>query len=287
MIHIHKLSYHAFPGIIAAKIFKKKVLIKIANSGAYSDITQMQKNVLIPGQKLMLPLSIKADKIVTVNKKMINELINIGVSSKKIAFIPNGVKIKHIAKQKYQNNEKIIVTFIGRLHAQKSVNILLKAFKKVSNKKPNLKLELWIIGDGPLRIELENLSKRLKINKSVTFYGNISDISKKLALTDIFVLPSLSEGMSNSLLEAMAYGLPCIATRIDGNKELIKDGINGILVPAKNAGALSDTILKLVDDKKLRKIMGKNAFENVKKKYCIKNVAKQYIKEYELLLKTN
>jgi glycosyltransferase involved in cell wall biosynthesis len=288
LIHIHKLSYHAFPGILAGKFFKKKILIKIANSGSYSDIKQMQKNVLIPGQKLMLPLTINADQIVAVNKKIIKELIDAGVPPKKVIFIPNGVKISQLEENKNNySNGKTIVTFIGRLHPQKSVHILLKAFKKVYEMRPHLNLKLWIIGDGPQRYELEHLSKQQQINKHVVFYGNVQNISEKLNLTDIFVLPSLAEGMSNSLLEAMAHGLPCIATRIGGNQELITNGINGILVPAKNVNALYDAILKLVDDKKLRQMMGKISLERVKGNYCIKDIAKRYIEEYEYLLKSS
>jgi glycosyltransferase involved in cell wall biosynthesis len=142
---------------------------------------------------------------------------------------------------------------------------------------------LSLVGDGPLRRELEALTGDLGLAGQVTFCGQVEDVSSRLAKADVFVLPSVAEGMSNALLEAMAHSLPCIASHIASNLELIRHGDNGWLVPPENAADLAQALASLVDDEALRSRLGQRARQVVDAEYSLDSVAQRYLALYRRL----
>jgi glycosyltransferase involved in cell wall biosynthesis len=286
LIHIQKLSYPAFPGVIAGRLFHKKTIIKIANSGQYSDIRRMRENYLLPGQKMMLSSTLTADKMIAVNNQIISELKEAGVPSKRIVFIPNGVELDlSRCKSDYGLHDPVTIVFIGRLHPQKALDVLLKAFHQVIDIRPNLNWRLSLIGEGSLRKDLEKLSDQLGIKALVKFRGAVDNVSDHLTQADIFVLPSRAEGMSNAMLEAMAYGLPCVASSISANKDLIENGEQGLLVEPGNPSDLAEAITRLAGDDKLRQKCGKMSVKMIKANYELTAIAKKYVQNYQHLLK--
>lgn len=285
LVHIHLLSYPAFPSVLAGRWFGKKTIIKISNSEQDSDIRRMEQSDLIPGQRQMLPLTLEADCMVAINKKIVDELTEVNVSPDRIVVIPNGVELNGTGhKTDYSFNETVTLLFVGRLHPQKGLAVLLPAFQQVLQARPDLNWRLWLLGDGLLRPELEARAGQLGIAHALKFWGKVDDVPGYLARADLFVLPSRSEGMSNALLEAMAYGLPCVATCISGNIDLIQDGQNGLLVPPGDETALANGILQLAADRALRQKVGSAAYQTVKNEYSLDRVAQKYIKLYETLL---
>jgi glycosyltransferase involved in cell wall biosynthesis len=282
VIHIHKLSYPAFPAVLAGRLLSKKTMIKIANSGQNSDIRQMEANHLLPGQRQMLPVSLSSDRIVAVNKGIITELGRAGVSLQRIELIPNGVELNSPAAQRdYKLGGTVTLVFVGRLVPQKGLDILLPAFQQVVSNQPHLQWRLWLLGDGVMRAELETLAQQFGITEHVKFWGKVNAVSDYLVQADIFVLPSRAEGMSNALLEAMGHGLPCIATRIDGNVDLIQHGINGLLVTPDDKLELAEALINLVGDEALRQKVGKSAYRTIETEYSLDRVAQRYISLYE------
>jgi glycosyltransferase involved in cell wall biosynthesis len=285
VIHIHKLSYPAFPAVLTGRLLSKKTMIKIANSGQNSDIRQMEANHLLPGQKQMLPVSLGSDRLVAVNKGIIVELGEAGVSLQRIELIPNGVELTLPAAQRdYKLDGTVTVIFVGRLVLQKGLDILLPAFQQVVSSQPHLQWRLWLLGDGVMRAELETLAQQLGVAEQVKFWGPVNGVSDYLAQADIFVLPSRAEGMSNALLEAMGHGLPCIATRIDGNLDLIQHGLNGLLVTPDDTLELAEALINLVGNEALRQKVGKSAYQTIETEYSVDRVAQRYISLYETLL---
>ena len=285
LIHIHKLSYPAFPCVIAGRLFRKRTLVKIANSGRYSDIRRMRKNYLLWGQKKMLAATLTADRIVAVNNQIISELKKAGVSSKRIVLIPNGVELDpSMRKTDYGLNDPVVVIFTGRLHPQKALDVLIRAFHQSINSRPDLEWRLSIIGEGPLRTDLEKLSAQLGIAPNVKFWGSVHNVSHHLVKADIFVLPSWAEGMSNAMLEAMAIGLPCVASSINANKDLIEHSKQGLLVTPGDPNDLASAIIRLVGDERLRRKLGTSSFQEIQAKYNLDTVARQYIVNYRQLL---
>ena len=287
LIHIHMLGYPAFPGTLAGQRLGKRTIIKIANSGQGSDIRHMQENALLPGQRQMLSVTLGADRMVAINEAIVTELNQAGVAQKRIVVIPNGVETDKIEqKRAYRIDDTVTLVSMGRLHPQKGFDVLLPALKRIIHDRPDVGWRLWLLGDGPLRSELEIMAHHLGIDQQVKFWGKVNNVPTYLSQADIFVLPSRAEGMSNALLEAMAHGLPCVATQISGNVDLIQHGENGLLVPPDNEAALAKAIIHIVDDAVTRQQVGTRARQTVETNYDIEKVAGMYIALYNSLMQS-
>jgi len=197
---------------------------------------------------------------------------------KDVTYIPNGVDTKLFSPSRHRTNSDFRILFVGRLIEQKGVKYLLEAVAKILKEKgaSSGKVFCDIVGDGPLRQELESLSKSLGIDNVVTFHGWV--VREKLPVmyqqADVFVLPSFDEGMPNVILEAMASRLPIIATNIRGNNELIGNGTNGFLY--KQHPELPTILQNIMDNKYLRETIGKAARER-SMDYSWEHVARDYI----------
>ncbi|MFO7992134.1 MAG: glycosyltransferase [Thermoplasmata archaeon] len=152
---------------------------------------------------------------------------------------------------------EVKVLYAGRLHELKGLNYLIRAFSRVRKKYPGA--ELLIVGGGALKDELEEWAVKEGVDEDVKFTGEVehSELIKYYQSSDIFVLPSLSEGLSNVIMEAMACGLPVIATDVGGNPELVKHERGGLIVNAKDIPSLQRSLGRLLDDPELRGKMGK------------------------------
>jgi glycosyltransferase involved in cell wall biosynthesis len=292
IIHVHQVLYPAFVSTLIGKgILKKPILAKMGCSGLTSDIRNLKH---FPFGSLQLKYLIKKmDYLVTVNKEGREEFHALGYPLGRIRSIPNGVALPSGRKAEYDQVLFLITTV--RLDKQKGIDILLKAWARVVTHENNL--NLLIIGKGPHEREFKDLCQSLGISDSVKFMGEVIQVEEHLKQSDIFVLASRAEGMSNSLLEAMSYGLTCIATNISGNVELIAGKAqieihpgefvvaqNGILVSPEDEEALSRAISFLVGDRKTRESLGKNAREYIKNNYSIELIADKYIELYCHLL---
>jgi len=293
ILHVHQVLYPAFIAtLIGGGILKKPVLAKMACSGLTSDIRNIRRFPL--GDLQLKYLIKKTDRLVTVNEEGGKEFHALGYPLSKIRHIPNGVALVQDGKT-YSSRINYIITTV-RLDYQKGIDILLKAWSRIKANQNNLKL--LTIGKGPHETEFKSLSQSLGISGSVEFIGEVPQVEDYLKKADIFVLASRAEGMSNSLLEAMGYGLTCIATNISGNVELIAGkgrseihpgefmvARNGILINSEDAEALSRAVDFLVGDQKIREMLGKNARECIKNNYSIDLIADNYIELYRHLLR--
>ena len=160
-----------------------------------------------------------------------------------------------IYKEKRQN----IIVSVGRLVEQKNHKFLINTFAKISKKYPDYKLIIY--GEGILREELTDLIEKLNLKDKVILYGNASDIEEKIYDVKMFILPSIWEGMPNALMEAMALGLPCIATNCPsgGPEFLIQNDVNGKLIQCDNDKELEEAITKIIEDEEYAKKIGENA----------------------------
>lgn len=174
-----------------------------------------------------------------------------------------------------------IVGSIGRLAEQKGYRYLLEAIPPILSGNPNI--QFIIIGDGELRDSLEQQARSLNICSNVTFTGPRTDISDLLSIIDLFVSPSLWEGLPTVILESMASETPVIATDIPGSRDLIVNNHSGLLVPPANPNALSQAILHAIGSPILMEQWVKNAREIVQK-FSIENIARNYESLYEDLV---
>jgi sugar transferase (PEP-CTERM/EpsH1 system associated) len=180
----------------------------------------------------------------------------------------------------------LIVGTVGRLTPVKDQQILLHAAANIRANHSGLrdKLRLVIVGDGPLRSELEQLIQRLDLEDTVWLAGDRKDVPELLQAMDLFALPSLGEGISNTVLEAMASSLPIVATAVGGNMELVEEGFNGGLVPVGDCQALSNAILSLLQNEGDRIRQGNNARQRVCQRFDWSRTVDAYLGVYDELL---
>jgi glycosyltransferase involved in cell wall biosynthesis len=180
------------------------------------------------------------------------------------------------------DEDDFVIGSIGRLTQQKGYEFLIKAIPAVLNAFP--KTTLALIGEGELRPQLEELAKQLEVQERVIFVGKVVDVAPYLHRMDLFVLPSLWEGLPTVLLESMACGVPVIATDIPGTRELIQDKMNGWLVPPRDTEALAKSICNILDNPKQRKhIIGKT--HSILGKYNITLISAKYERLFQNLLR--
>lgn len=292
IIHVHQVLYPAFVAVfLAEKFIGKPVIVKTASSGMTSDIKQLDGYPL--GDIQLKYLTKNMDCLVSNSKVGGDEFKEIGFPESKIVFIPNGVEIPKEKKILFE--EVKLVMAVARLSLEKGIDVLLKAWAEVSALHPVLKL--IIAGQGPLGSSLKELRQDLRLADSVEFVGSIPNLSEQWRNADLFVLPSRTEGLSNALLEAMSYGLPCIATNVGGNFELIAEdeqkkimpgkfiiGRNGLLVNPDDVDGLSKAILYLIGNELERQEMGNRARLYIQENYSIDLIADKYIGLYQRMV---
>jgi glycosyltransferase involved in cell wall biosynthesis len=214
-----------------------------------------------------------------------------GISSERIVKIYNGIELDKFRPDLNQPNfkkqwriapETSLIGAIGRMVWQKGFEFLIKAISDIAEVAPEARFML--VGDGPLRPDLENLARKLDVYDRIIFTGFRSDIPDLLSTMDIIVVPSLLEGFPMITLEAMAMAKPIIASDISGIKEQIKDGESGILVPPKDSKALATAILKILSTNEAAESIGLAARQTVEEKFSIDKMVMETERLYSSLL---
>ena len=240
-------------------------------------------------ERLTAPL---ADAFTAVSSRTLDFAVaREGVAPGRAAVIPNGIELADWQAMPDGESARVelgvapdafAVGTIGRLHEQKGHAFLLAAARRVLAERPDA--VFLIAGYGPLRDRLEAQARELGIASSVKFLGYRKDVQMILAALDLFVLPSLWEGMSNAILEAMAARKPVIATSVDGNVEQVLDGETGLLVPPGDADALADALLGLAGNRDKAREMGRRGRERVASDFPMSRMTTAYLDLYARLL---
>lgn len=224
--------------------------------------------------------------IVCNSRAAAESLIHRAVPERKITVIPNGLAPEAFAVTATafpRQPDTLRVGMIARMNNPvKNYPGLLRAAARLLPKFPNL--DFLLAGDGPLRPELERQARELGLASHVRFLGDRRDVPGLLASLDVVVSSSLSESLSNSIIEAMAAGLPVVATRVGGNPELVRDGETGLLVPPDDDEALASALERLLTHSDLRSAFGSKAREFALKHFSAASVARQYEELYLRLL---
>lgn len=290
ILHCFQIYSPAYIGVLAKRILHKtKVVVKVTASNEYGETREIRR---LPFTNLRISLLKGVDKFLVVNRQIEKELNVLGIPSSRIAYMPNGVEIpkessyQPQAKARFRSllglNFAKIAIFTGRFAEEKCLDILLLAWQKICRLHPEAHLLILGAGTRERNIEEKILQMRLalKLDKNVHPLGKVDNVFDYLLAADIFVLPSVSEGLSNSLLEAMAAGLGIIAGDNDGNRQAIKNGENGILVKPKEVEGLYSAILTLIEDEAYNNQLGRRAKETVQYDFALKNIAQRQIELY-------
>jgi len=183
-------------------------------------------------------------------------------------------------------SDALVIGSVGRMQAVKDPLNLVYAFIELSHREhvgPE-RLRLAIIGDGPLRREALALLESAGLAERAWLPGARDDVADMLRCMDIFVLPSRAEGISNTILEAMASALPVVGTRVGGNSELIMEDVTGVTIPAADPLALADAIEKYLNDAPLRQQHGQAGRERVEQMFSMEEMVKKYVQVYDSVL---
>lgn len=219
---------------------------------------------------------------VVSNSTGLKELALQSSRSQVISIIPNGIdaeEFKVFPEKEHDGYVRILC--VSRLTPRKGIRYLLQAMKILLAKDAARKIELWIAGEGDEMEFLKQLSSELGISDKVKFFGRVAheNVVKYYQTADIFCLPSLNEGMSNTMLEALATGMPIVATVTGGTAELVRDGENGFFIKQRSAEDIAEKLERLIVDEGLRERFGQASRKRAET-MSWKNVAKSYNEVY-------
>ena len=279
-IHVHMAKYLAAVAGFLRPLLNASLVVKISGAGEFNG------GILDPGKKRnplyrVLNFCIRrSDYIQCISQFTRKMLIDRGYPEHKIRMIPNGVDLSRFDFQRRLLGPRElspIVVYIGRIREVKGVDVLIAAWGKLANKRS---ARLLIAGDGSAKEDLEKTVHQMELSDSVQFLGVIKEIPDLLHRADIYVQPSRQEGLPNSVLEAMAMGLPIVATRISGNEDLVVDGKNGLLVPPQDPEKLAHVLGELIDDAGRRQKMGLYSRRIIEDNYAFPVVADLLTRAY-------
>jgi len=279
-------QYHAnFYGRIAAK--KSKVPCIVASvHNVYTRDKKLHRRII---NRFLARFT---DKIIAVSEEVKRDILKYDkIPEDKVQVIYNGVDQnafnesfdkEQVKKKLGINPDFPVIGTVGRLTEQKGHIYLLQAISKLKNKFPDIKV--LIVGDGPLMEELKSYANSAGLSNNVIFTGFRRDIPALLAVMDIFVFPSLWEGLPNALIEAMAAGKAIIATKLPQIREVLDSDELGILVPPKDINAISESITFLLKNREIAKNMGILVRNKAFSCFNIKNTVKLYEELFEKIL---
>ena len=285
IIHCPNTSHATFVCVLIGKIMNKKIITKI---GSEDCLDVNLRKLFYFGSTMINIIRKGVDKAIAIDASTFRTFEKEGFLEAQIIKIPNGVDLPQILNSNELSKNKLgitdydnIVTCVSRFRPEKGHEVLLKAWQEVLKKKPNS--ILLLIGDGETLIERKQNAENLGIIDRIRFIGKVYNVQDYLFVSNVFVLASRKEGLSNALLEALATGLPCIASNVGGNMELIKHGINGLIFESGNSKQLAECVLRLLDDKELSQELGGNARLAMLEGFSLNNTADCYIKLYQAI----
>ena len=196
-----------------------------------------------------------------------------------LTVIHNGIATVHVPRQRADRGERVVGVMVARMDGKKGHETLLRSLSLVRDSRVDL--TMLIVGDGRVRPAMEALAQELALGEDrVQFLGRRSDIDDLLASADFFVLPSDIEGLPLSILEAMAHGLPIVASDVGGIPELIKHDEHGLLVPPGDVEALASALMKITRDPMLRARLGHTARARAESEFSLETAMRKYDAEY-------
>ena len=289
IVHVHQALWTACGAAKAAQKLGKPCVVKIGNTGSRADLRVLRQG-LFTGGHLVRGLIKRPDCFIVTSRRAGKELKEAGIAEERIVHIPNGVQLPaHLVGPDAEARRTLgvkdcecLFLHVSSLVLHKRPMLSLIGFLAASREYPDARL--WFLGGGVLAGWLDRQFRQLQTGNRVCRHGAIKDVSAYLRAADAFVLPSAVEGMSNALLEAMAHGLPCIASRVSGSEDLIEDGVNGFLVPVDDVKELAGAFRRLMDDPVLRRDMGTAARRTIEQSYTIDRIAQRIRALYDEII---
>jgi len=283
---VHSRNWGAIEAVPAARLAGVRAVVHSEHGRELSDPEGLnaRRNRF---RRLLAPLT---DRIVTVSADLEGWLRQtVRLPAAKLLVIPNGVDSERFSPARRLDGRRAlsvsddttVIGTVGRLNGVKDYPTLLTAFAEVARRAEHM--TLVFIGDGPERAALVATAAALGVSGRVRFLGERQDVPDLVAGLDVFVLPSIAEGMSNTLLEAMASGRPVVATGVGGNPEVVEDGVTGTIVPVRHPAALTKALDGYVWDAGLRAAHGEAGRRRAITEFGLARMASRYRDLYRAL----
>jgi glycosyltransferase involved in cell wall biosynthesis len=265
-------------GRLAAAVAGVPVRIFTVHGWAFSASSGLVSTLYRWADRLVAPLTTLT--ICVAERERVAGLAAGTCRPERTVVIPNAVDVEAVPPARHDGNPPLVVS-VGRLAAPKDAVTLVRALAAL----PGGRFTGLIVGDGPDRPAVEEEVRRLGVQDTVELAGTRDDVPELLARADVFVLSSRSEGAPMSILEAMAAGLPVVATRVGGVDELVADGDTGMLVPPGDAAALSAALGLLIADPALRRRLGEAGRERVRRRFDVREQRRAHLAAYSAELR--
>ena len=291
--HVHQYGLIALLTIILGKCFRKPVVLKLTNSGSQGlEVTC----TALPFPKFAKTILRHVDMVVALTQETKQEALKFGIPPDRITLIGNGIDgglfhpaNSHTRLWLRKNNDiqaEGIAIWIGRLRKEKNPEGLLNAWLQAFPRMPK-GWKLILVGEGPLLPVLQSFIEQHKLHETVMLVGKQNNVEEWLAMADIYVTTSHNEGLSNTMLEALATGLPVIATKVSGVKENIEQTGAGIVVEIGDMNAIGSAFIQLTQNPSLRKKLGHKGRTIFNQKFTLTKVATSYQEMYKTILSDN
>jgi glycosyltransferase involved in cell wall biosynthesis len=286
LVHTHQGLWEAVAtGLGRRWLAGAPTLVQPASSGYYGEAEELLRT---RGAALLRRAILRNTAIAAISADIERQWRDLGVKPERLVRMASGVDATHFHPATDRDVEtdarlppRPRVVFTGRLHPQKNLDTLLAAWPAVVRRRG---ANLILVGEGPDRARLEARAAALGVADHVRFTGAVADPASILRAADAFVLPSVAEGISNSLLEAMATALPCLASRIGGNVDLLDDGQTGILLPSDQPEAWSAALIRVLDLPGDAHRLGAAARGRIEAEFALPVVVDRYVELYDRLL---
>jgi L-malate glycosyltransferase len=283
IVHTHQALWEAVgTGLGRSWLGGKPTLVQPASAGYYGEAEELGRT---RGSAWLARAILRNTGFAAISAEIEREWRALGVTEQRITRMASGVDADLFRPGPSSADEVLPagprVIFTGRLHPQKNLPLLLEAWTQVAAKSG---ANLILLGPGTDRQVLTDLAASLGIAGRVHILDAVSNPADYLRAADLFVLPSVAEGMSNSLLEAMATGLPCVVSGIGGNTDLIEDGRTGRVVTPATPEAWSLALLDLIDDPATAQRLGAAARRRVESEFALGVVVDRYLELYQRMI---
>ncbi len=291
IIHVHLAASHAVAAGLAGKICKKKVAVLLGGGKGIGEIALSSRT--FAGRLKLWALGRLKPHFIILSETQKEELLGFGLENVPTSLIPNGVDIrvyrratpkdKNLLRQKL-GWQGLIFLYTGRFSNEKIKTNFFKSFLSgwalaIQGKKG---FHFYLVGQGPLEKEYREIIGELGLQDSIHLLPARDNVSELYQAADVFVLPTSTEGLSNSLLEAMASSLPVMASRVPGIVDMVQDNVHGYLFNPESSGEVRKCLEKIIDEPANLEIMGENS-GNLALKYSIDKTVERYIDFYGML----
>ena len=288
--HIHQYGPQAVLTIALGKLLNRPVILKLTSS---EQMSLMQSTATLPLTGVCTWLLQRVNNVIAMTEETYHEAVHFGFPERNIVKIGNGIDTDCFQplrtskcddlRRKHGIKARGVVVSVGRLSPEKNHEGLLEAWRLALPELPQ-GWKLLLIGDGHMRESLQSLIVKYNLDQTVRIVGQQDNVEEWLALADIYVMTSHNEGLSNTMLEAMATGLPVITTEVSGTKENIREHDAGIVVPCGDMNGIASAIIKMVSSKDIRKQQGKHGHDVIARHYSISHVTEKYLELYQQLV---